>query len=170
MKRNLPLFGAVLVVAGACSLVYSVFSESDSGFPLFLVLGILGIVLGILAVVFGLLIPVFERSAPPSAEVIKQAADAGRLGTARVLTITRTGVRVNRSSEAAVRLIVVGTGHATYATSTYLRLDVPSLHLAPGQLITVVRPDVDSPSVVMVKGPDETLQDQPVPTAADEWK
>ncbi|MEP6478173.1 MAG: hypothetical protein ABJB03_02185 [Rhodoglobus sp.] len=169
MKRNLPLFGAVLVVAGACSLVYSVFS-GGSGFPLFLVLGIVGIVLGILSVVFGLLVPVFERSAPPSDEVITAAADAGRLGTARVLTITRTGVRVNQRSEAAVRLIVVGTGHATYATSTHIRLDVPSLRLAPGHLITVVRPDADSPRVVMVKGPGETPQDQPVPTAADEWR
>lgn len=169
MKRNLPLVGAVLVVAGACSLVYSVFSDDDRGFPLFLVLGILGIVLGILTVVFGLLIPVFERSAPPSAEIIKQAADAGRLGTARVLNLRRTGVRVNRSSEAAVRLVVVGTGHATYATATHIRLDVPSLGLAPGQLITVVRPDAESPRVVMVKGPVETLQDQPVPTTAEEW-
>jgi hypothetical protein len=167
-----------LAIASVCSFVVAFLGvaallfiggpvASPLGFPVALVLTVLGAVAGVITAVFGIVLPMFGVA--PRRSEVADAAAAGREGLARVLSARPTGAQINGRWVYDADLVVDQTRVPAYRTSARIRVHRNDGPLRGGEIVSVVRLRDDAPGVSVIAGPARSPQDALVPQDAPPW-
>ncbi|GIG69481.1 hypothetical protein [Phytomonospora endophytica] len=127
--------------------------------------------------VFTMLGASMRRLATPTPGETAGAVAEGRVALARVVSIDRTGTRINDVLVCRVGLVVAPRERAAYRTEVRMLVDPVAMpRFQPGQIKVAGRHALDRPEVWIIAEPDSTWRNAAeeggaaVPAHAPEWK